>query len=129
GTSNALAAPCQRRNTHLVRTWTPTRVPVNVRCRSGTDLQPRKLKVRNQSEPARGSGFKHFLVLMALQDRQPTLSFPEPQAGHGPGQTPTPQQINICSYSPSNITILDRKALEAAACSCYEVVKHMHDGA
>ena len=44
-------------------------------------------------------------------------------------QTPTLQQNKLISYSRGNITILDRKGLEAAACSCYEVVKHMHDGA
>jgi len=41
----------------------------------------------------------------------------------------TLQQNELISYSRGNITILDRKGLEAAACSCYEIVKDMHDGA
>src|SRR5450830_1085533 len=40
----------------------------------------------------------------------------------------TLQQNKLISYSRGNITILDRKGLEAAACSCYEIVKDMHDG-
>jgi CRP-like cAMP-binding protein len=39
------------------------------------------------------------------------------------------QQNQLISYSRGNITILDRKGLEAASCSCYERVKDMHDGA
>ena len=39
------------------------------------------------------------------------------------------QQNKLISYSRGNITILDRKGLEAASCSCYEIVKDMHDGA
>ena len=35
----------------------------------------------------------------------------------------------LISYSRGNITILDRKGLEAACCSCYAIVKDMHDGA
>jgi len=41
----------------------------------------------------------------------------------------TLQQNKLISYSRGNITILDRKGLEAACCSCYEIVKDMHDGA
>ena len=41
----------------------------------------------------------------------------------------TLQQNKLISYSRGNITILDRKGLEAACCSCYEIVKHMHDRA
>src|SRR5450830_1476909 len=41
----------------------------------------------------------------------------------------TLQQNEMISYSRGNITILDRKSLEAASCSCYEIVKDMHDGA
>jgi CRP-like cAMP-binding protein len=41
----------------------------------------------------------------------------------------TLQQYKLISYSRGNITILDRKGLEAACCSCYEIVKDMHDGA
>jgi CRP-like cAMP-binding protein len=41
----------------------------------------------------------------------------------------TLQQYKLISYSRGNITILDRKGLEAACCSCYEMVKDMHDGA
>ena len=37
------------------------------------------------------------------------------------------QQDELISYSRGNITILDRKGLEAAACSCYDVVRDMHD--
>jgi CRP-like cAMP-binding protein len=39
------------------------------------------------------------------------------------------QQNKLISYSRGRITILDRKGLEAAACSCYEIVKDMHDAA
>lgn len=35
----------------------------------------------------------------------------------------------LIAYSRGDITVLDRKGLEAAACQCYEVVKDMHDGA
>jgi len=38
------------------------------------------------------------------------------------------QKRSLIGYSRGNITILDRKGLEAAACECYEVVKDMHDG-
>jgi CRP-like cAMP-binding protein len=41
----------------------------------------------------------------------------------------TLQQNKLISYSRGSITILDRKGLEAASCSCYEIVKDMHDGA
>ncbi len=34
----------------------------------------------------------------------------------------------LIGYSRGDITVLDRKGLEAAACQCYEVVKDMHDG-
>ena len=39
----------------------------------------------------------------------------------------TLQQNKLISYSRGNITILDRKGLEAACCSCYENVKDMHE--
>jgi CRP-like cAMP-binding protein len=39
------------------------------------------------------------------------------------------QQNKLISYSRGNITILDRKGLEAASCSCYQIVKEMHDAA
>lgn len=39
------------------------------------------------------------------------------------------QQGRLIRYSRGNITILDRKGLEAAACCCYEVVRDMHDAA
>ena len=39
------------------------------------------------------------------------------------------QQSGLISYSRGNITILDRKGLEAACCSCYEVVKGTHGAA
>jgi CRP-like cAMP-binding protein len=39
------------------------------------------------------------------------------------------QQSGLISYSRGNITILDRKGLEAASCSCYEIVKDMHEPA
>jgi CRP-like cAMP-binding protein len=38
------------------------------------------------------------------------------------------QNRKLISYSRGDITVLDRKGLEAAACQCYEVVKDMHDG-
>ncbi len=38
------------------------------------------------------------------------------------------QQRKLIRYSRGDITILDRRGLEAAACECYEVVKDMHDG-
>ena len=41
----------------------------------------------------------------------------------------TLQQNKLISYSRGNIRILDRNGLEAACCSCYEVVKDMHDAA
>ncbi len=41
----------------------------------------------------------------------------------------TLQQNKLISYSRGNITILDRKGLETACCSCYEIVKGMHGGA
>ena len=39
------------------------------------------------------------------------------------------QERKLISYSRGDITVLDRRGLEAAACQCYEVVKDMHDGA
>jgi len=39
------------------------------------------------------------------------------------------QKRNLITYSRGDITVLDRKGLEAAACDCYEIVKDMHDGA
>jgi len=39
------------------------------------------------------------------------------------------QQHKLINYRRGDITILDRKGLEAAACQCYEVVRDMHDGA
>jgi hypothetical protein len=41
----------------------------------------------------------------------------------------TLQQNKLISHSRGNIRILDRKGLEAACCSCYEIVKDMHDAA
>ncbi len=41
----------------------------------------------------------------------------------------TLQENKLISYSRGNITILDRKGLEAACCSCYEIVRDMHDAA
>ncbi|MGP1676824.1 MAG: Crp/Fnr family transcriptional regulator [Burkholderiales bacterium] len=39
-------------------------------------------------------------------------------------------QLNkLISYSRGSITILDRKGLETACCSCYEIVKNMHGAA
>jgi CRP-like cAMP-binding protein len=39
------------------------------------------------------------------------------------------QQNKLISYSRGNIMIHDRKGLEAAACSCYAIVKDTHDAA
>jgi CRP-like cAMP-binding protein len=39
------------------------------------------------------------------------------------------QRQELIEYSRGNISILDHRGLEAAACSCYEIVKDMHDGA
>ena len=39
----------------------------------------------------------------------------------------TLQQKKLISYSRGNITILDRKGLEATCCSCYEIVNDMYD--
>lgn len=39
------------------------------------------------------------------------------------------QQHQLISYSRGTITILDRNGLEAACCSCYEIVKDMHQAA
>lgn len=39
------------------------------------------------------------------------------------------QRQGLISYSRGNITILDGKRLETVACTCYEIVKDMHDGA
>jgi CRP-like cAMP-binding protein len=41
----------------------------------------------------------------------------------------TLQHNKLIRYSRGNITILDRKGLESACCSCYEIVKDMHDAA
>jgi CRP-like cAMP-binding protein len=41
----------------------------------------------------------------------------------------TLQQNKLIEYSRGNIKILDRKGLEAACCSCYEIVRGMHDAA
>ena len=38
------------------------------------------------------------------------------------------QEEKLITYSRGKISILDRKGLEAASCSCYELVKDMHDG-
>jgi len=37
------------------------------------------------------------------------------------------QRHQLISYSRGNIRILDRKGLEAASCSCYEMVRDMHE--
>ena len=42
---------------------------------------------------------------------------------------PAPQGRKLICYSRGDITVLDRRGLEAAACPCYEVVKDVHDGA
>ena len=39
------------------------------------------------------------------------------------------QKRKLISYSRGDITVLDRRGLEAAACQCYAVIKDMHDGA
>ena len=39
------------------------------------------------------------------------------------------QARKLISYSRGKIKVLDRKGLEAASCSCYGLIKHMHDGA
>ena len=39
------------------------------------------------------------------------------------------QQSELIRYSRGNIRILDRNSLEAACCSCYAIVKHLHDAA
>lgn len=39
------------------------------------------------------------------------------------------QRQNLIHYSRGNITILDRKNLEAASCPCYEIVKDMNERA
>jgi CRP-like cAMP-binding protein len=39
------------------------------------------------------------------------------------------QKRNLIRYSRGDITVLNRRGLEAAACACYEVVRDMHDGA
>ena len=41
----------------------------------------------------------------------------------------TLQQNKLIRYSRGKITILNRKGLEAACCSCYEIVKDMHESA
>jgi CRP-like cAMP-binding protein len=41
----------------------------------------------------------------------------------------TLQSRKLIRYTRGDITVLDRRGLEAAACQCYEVVKDMHDGA
>lgn len=39
------------------------------------------------------------------------------------------QKRKLIRYSRGDITVLDRRGLEAAACQCYEIIKDMHDGA
>ena len=39
----------------------------------------------------------------------------------------TLQQDGLISYSRGNITILDRTGLEGASCSCYKIVRDMHE--
>lgn len=39
----------------------------------------------------------------------------------------TLQQAKLISYSRGNIKIIERKGLEAASCSCYAMVKDMHE--
>ena len=39
------------------------------------------------------------------------------------------QRRDLIEYSRGNIRILDDRGLEAASCSCYEVVRDMHDAA
>ena len=41
----------------------------------------------------------------------------------------TLQRDGLISYSRGTIAILDRKGLEAACCSCYEIVRDMHEAA
>ncbi len=41
----------------------------------------------------------------------------------------TLQQDKLIAYRRGNIVILDRQGLEGAACTCYEIVKNMHDSA
>lgn len=38
------------------------------------------------------------------------------------------QNLELISYSRGDITVLNRRGLEAAACACYAVVRDMHDG-
>jgi CRP-like cAMP-binding protein len=38
------------------------------------------------------------------------------------------QKGKLINYSRGKIRILDQRGLEAASCSCYEIVKGMHDG-
>jgi len=39
------------------------------------------------------------------------------------------QKRKLINYSRGKIRVLDRRGLEAACCSCYELIKDMHDGA
>ncbi len=39
------------------------------------------------------------------------------------------QKRKLISYCRGHITILDRKGLEAASCTCYEIIRDMHDNA
>jgi CRP-like cAMP-binding protein len=39
------------------------------------------------------------------------------------------QREKLIDYSRGNIQILDRKGLEAAACTCYRIVKNLQDSA
>lgn len=39
------------------------------------------------------------------------------------------RELGLISYSRGNITVLDRNGLEAACCTCYAVVKDMHEPA
>jgi CRP-like cAMP-binding protein len=41
----------------------------------------------------------------------------------------TLQQDGLIRYSRGTITILDRAGLEAASCSCYEIIRDMHETA
>jgi CRP-like cAMP-binding protein len=41
----------------------------------------------------------------------------------------TLQKKGLISYSRGNITILERAGLESASCSCYDIVKDMHESA
>lgn len=38
------------------------------------------------------------------------------------------QRRGLIGYNRGDISVLDRRGLEAAACQCYEVVRDMHDG-